>query len=78
LGFSRERAQQLEIRAKGKLRNELVQLMMELRPEQRLRVAAAAQSQSTMVSDDAQPGGEFMLVLAVDSPRAREIQDRPF
>lgn len=51
-GFSRERARQLEIRAKGKLRNELVQLMMELRPEQRLRVAVAAQSQSTMVSDD--------------------------
>lgn len=51
-GFSRERARQLEIRAKGKLRNELVQLMMELRPEQRLRVAAAAQSHSTMVSDD--------------------------
>jgi RNA polymerase sigma-32 factor len=51
-GFSRERARQLEIRAKGKLRNQLVQLIMELRPEQRLRGAAAAQSHSTMVSDD--------------------------
>ena len=32
-GFSRERARQLEIRAKDKLKHELVQLMGDIEPE---------------------------------------------